>query len=267
MLRQLPSSLAPWAARTRAMQSSSSSVRSIGARRAAAQLSSSSARALSSQSTSSSTAARPSSSSPSSSAYTTRTFSTSLHPAAFSPSLPTLAGRRKSGTRLPHEDSAAHESDPAAEGESADVAESDAQRSAKLESRSKESSSTPPSSSSAAAGAAGASDDSGSNGAAPPPADGNDAAAPPTTSLSKRSVPDVYPQVLALPITRRPLFPGFYKAVVIRNPDVVAAIKDSIKRGQPYIGAFLLKDENSDSDMCAFLSLPLLEVNGADSVA
>ena len=60
------------------------------------------------------------------------------------------------------------------------------------------------------------------------------------------------PQVLALPITRRPLFPGFYKAVVIRNPDVVAAIKDSIKRGQPYIGAFLLKDENSDSDMCVF---------------
>jgi Lon-like ATP-dependent protease len=36
---------------------------------------------------------------------------------------------------------------------------------------------------------------------------------------------------------------------VVRNPAVVAAIKEMMKRGQPYIGAFLLKDENSDSDI------------------
>ena len=45
------------------------------------------------------------------------------------------------------------------------------------------------------------------------------------------------------------LFPGFYKAVVVRNPAVVAAIKEMMKRGQPYLGAFLLKDENTDSDV------------------
>lgn len=54
--------------------------------------------------------------------------------------------------------------------------------------------------------------------------------------------------MLALPITRRPLFPGFYKAVVIRNPAVVAAIKEMMRRGQPYLGAFLLKDEDADAD-------------------
>lgn len=70
-----------------------------------------------------------------------------------------------------------------------------------------------------------------------------------STSLSKQSVPEVYPQVLALPITRRPLFPGFYKAVVIRNPAVVSAIKEMMKRGQPYLGAFLLKDDDADSDI------------------
>jgi len=69
------------------------------------------------------------------------------------------------------------------------------------------------------------------------------------TSISRRSVPDNYPQVLALPITRRPLFPGFYKAVVINDKEVIKAIKESIKRGQPYIGAFLLKDEDADSDV------------------
>ncbi|KII85281.1 hypothetical protein PLICRDRAFT_116643 [Plicaturopsis crispa FD-325 SS-3] len=74
----------------------------------------------------------------------------------------------------------------------------------------------------------------------PPPAPG---------SIAKQSVPEVYPQVLALPIARRPLFPGFYKAVVVRNPAVVAAITEMMKRGQPYLGAFLLKDENSDSDV------------------
>ncbi|KDN52153.1 ATP-dependent protease La [Tilletiaria anomala UBC 951] len=69
------------------------------------------------------------------------------------------------------------------------------------------------------------------------------------TSLSRQSVPDVYPQVLALPITRRPLFPGFYKAVVIKNPAVCAAIRESQRRGQPYVGAFLLKDQEEDSDV------------------
>lgn len=54
---------------------------------------------------------------------------------------------------------------------------------------------------------------------------------------------------MALPITRRPLFPGFYKAVVVKDPGVVSAIKEMMKRGQPYIGAFLLKDENADSDI------------------
>lgn len=66
--------------------------------------------------------------------------------------------------------------------------------------------------------------------------------------LQKPSVPEVYPQVLALPITRRPLFPGFYKAVVIKDPQVTAAIKELLKRGQPYVGAFLLKDEELDVD-------------------
>jgi len=74
---------------------------------------------------------------------------------------------------------------------------------------------------------------------------------PPSTpgSIAKQSVPEIYPQVIALPIARRPLFPGFYKAVVVRNPAVVAAIKEMMKRGQPYLGAFLLKDENTDSDV------------------
>ncbi|KAF8875375.1 P-loop containing nucleoside triphosphate hydrolase protein [Infundibulicybe gibba] len=65
---------------------------------------------------------------------------------------------------------------------------------------------------------------------------------------------EIYPQVLALPIARRPLSPGFYKAVVVRNPKVIAAIKEIMKRGQPCLSTFLLKDENTDSDVITDIS-------------
>lgn len=89
-------------------------------------------------------------------------------------------------------------------------------------------------------------DDTGSSSATSSPSRGTPSSS--SSAISKQSVPENYPQVLALPIARRPLFPGFYKAVVIRNPSVVAAVKEMMKRGQPYLGAFLLKDDNTDSD-------------------
>jgi Lon-like ATP-dependent protease len=109
---------------------------------------------------------------------------------------------------------------------------------------------TPPASSSSGSSSSG--DGSDDSSASSPPGSDSPASSdppPPTSALTKQSVPEIYPQVLALPITRRPLFPGFYKAVVVRNPAVVAAIKEMMKRGQPYLGAFLLKDENADSDI------------------
>ncbi|KAK0718234.1 ATP-dependent protease La [Lasiosphaeria miniovina] len=68
-------------------------------------------------------------------------------------------------------------------------------------------------------------------------------------ALTKPQVPEIYPQVLAIPIAKRPLFPGFYKAITIRDPDVANAIMEMIKRGQPYVGTFLFKDENADDDI------------------
>jgi ATP-dependent Lon protease len=72
---------------------------------------------------------------------------------------------------------------------------------------------------------------------------------PRTVSLSKPTIPDTYPQIMAIPIAKRPLFPGFYKAVTIKDANVVAAINEMIKRGQPYVGAFLFKDEAADKDI------------------
>jgi Lon-like ATP-dependent protease len=68
-------------------------------------------------------------------------------------------------------------------------------------------------------------------------------------SLVKSSIPEAYPQVLAIPLVRRPLFPGFYKAITIRDREVGEAILDMVKRGQPYIGAFMFKDDSVDKDV------------------
>ncbi|KAJ1675284.1 ATP-dependent Lon protease pim1, partial [Spiromyces aspiralis] len=65
----------------------------------------------------------------------------------------------------------------------------------------------------------------------------------------RQSVPEEYPNVLALPLVRRPLFPGFYKAVVVKNPQVTAAIKELLQRGEPFVGAFMLKDDDADVDV------------------
>lgn len=68
-------------------------------------------------------------------------------------------------------------------------------------------------------------------------------------AVQKPTIPEIYPQVMAIPIAKRPLFPGFYKAITVRDPNVIAAIQEMIRRGQPYVGAFLFKDEKSDKDI------------------
>ena len=68
-------------------------------------------------------------------------------------------------------------------------------------------------------------------------------------AIQKPTVPEIYPQVMAIPIAKRPLFPGFYKAITVRDPNVIAAIQEMLRRGQPYVGAFLFKDESSDKDI------------------
>ncbi|KAI5801026.1 lon protease like, mitochondrial [Pyronema domesticum] len=95
----------------------------------------------------------------------------------------------------------------------------------------------------AAGGAAGSSGDNGDI-----LSGGRRASTTSSKALQKNAVPEMYPRVMALPIARRPLFPGFYKAVTIKDQAVADAIQEMLKRGQPYVGAFLFKDEEADGD-------------------
>ena len=138
--------------------------------------------------------------------------------------------------------------DGAAEAESSKTAEARAAAQAPAEKEGVKASSSStgrsPTSSPPAAGSSGATPPSSSSGSSDPPKPNSS-----SKEIAKPAIPDVYPQVLALPITRRPLFPGFYKAVTITSPPVIKAIRDLLAHGQPYIGAFLLKDSTSDSDV------------------
>ncbi|XP_038980261.1 lon protease homolog, mitochondrial-like [Phoenix dactylifera] len=55
--------------------------------------------------------------------------------------------------------------------------------------------------------------------------------------------PEDYLTVIALPLPHRPLFPGFYMPIYVKDPKLLAALVENRKRSVAYAGAFLLKDE------------------------
>ncbi|RKO90710.1 P-loop containing nucleoside triphosphate hydrolase protein, partial [Blyttiomyces helicus] len=94
-------------------------------------------------------------------------------------------------------------------------------------------------------------DDVALNKALNPPSDGVEQV---SSDLEKVSVPTQYPQLLAVPLSRRPLFPGFYKSLYITDPHAIAAIQDLMERRQPYIGIFLTTDDDLEKDVITSLS-------------
>ncbi|KAF4392516.1 hypothetical protein G4B88_005475 [Cannabis sativa] len=68
-------------------------------------------------------------------------------------------------------------------------------------------------------------------------------AKPSSAIVSTNPRPEDYLTVIALPLPHRPLFPGFYMPIFVKDPKLMAALQDSRKRQAPYAGAFLLKDE------------------------
>ncbi|VVA96582.1 unnamed protein product [Arabis nemorensis] len=71
--------------------------------------------------------------------------------------------------------------------------------------------------------------------------------------------------VLALPVPHRPLFPGFYMPIYVKDPKVLAALQESRRRQAPYAGAFLLKDDPSaDSSSSTDIEKNINELKGKE---
>lgn len=62
--------------------------------------------------------------------------------------------------------------------------------------------------------------------------------------------PEDHLTVLAVPLPHRPLFPGFYMPVSIKDSKLLSALAENCKRSVTYAGAFLFKDEpGTDSSL------------------
>ncbi|KAM4052265.1 lon protease homolog, mitochondrial isoform 2-T2 [Anomaloglossus baeobatrachus] len=77
---------------------------------------------------------------------------------------------------------------------------------------------------------------------------GGGAEAPIVTALTPLLVPDVFPNVPVIPVSRNPVFPRFVKILEVKNPNLVALLRRKVRLTQPYAGVFLKRDDNNESD-------------------
>ncbi|XP_008835152.1 lon protease homolog, mitochondrial [Nannospalax galili] len=72
---------------------------------------------------------------------------------------------------------------------------------------------------------------------------------PVVTALAPMTVPDVFPHLPLIAITRNPVFPRFIKIVEVKNKKLVELLRRKVRLAQPYVGVFLKKDDNNESDV------------------
>ncbi|GLT94825.1 hypothetical protein SLE2022_125450 [Rubroshorea leprosula] len=83
--------------------------------------------------------------------------------------------------------------------------------------------------------------------------------------VSTHPRPEDYLTVLALPLPHRPLFPGFYMPIYVKDPKLLAALQENRKRQAPYAGAFLVKDEpGADSSPASEMEKSVYDLRGKD---
>ncbi|KAI3715606.1 hypothetical protein L6452_22592 [Arctium lappa] len=92
-------------------------------------------------------------------------------------------------------------------------------------------------------------------------AESKSAAAIVPTAIKK---PDDFLTVIALPLPHRPLFPGFYMPIYVKDPKLLAALVESRKRQAPYAGAFLVKDDPASEATGADTEKSIYELKGKE---
>ncbi|XP_075759096.1 lon protease homolog, mitochondrial [Pelodiscus sinensis] len=79
---------------------------------------------------------------------------------------------------------------------------------------------------------------------------GDPAGAPPVmTALTPLLIPEHFPNVPLIAVTRNPVFPRFIKIIEVKNKKLVELLRRKVRLAQPYAGVFLKKDDNNESDV------------------
>ncbi|XP_072401412.1 lon protease homolog, mitochondrial [Diabrotica undecimpunctata] len=68
------------------------------------------------------------------------------------------------------------------------------------------------------------------------------------------SVPEVWPHVPVIAISKNIVFPRFIKLIELTNPQLIKLLRRKVKLNQPYCGIFLKKREDNDSEVVSNIS-------------
>uniref|UniRef100_A0A8C6VVP5 Lon protease homolog, mitochondrial n=1 Tax=Nothobranchius furzeri TaxID=105023 RepID=A0A8C6VVP5_NOTFU len=72
---------------------------------------------------------------------------------------------------------------------------------------------------------------------------------PQMTALTPMMVPDVFPNVPLIAVSRNPVFPRFIKIIEVKNKALMELLRRKVRLAQPYAGVFMKKDDNNESDV------------------
>ncbi|KAM7143782.1 lon protease homolog, mitochondrial [Molossus nigricans] len=72
---------------------------------------------------------------------------------------------------------------------------------------------------------------------------------PVVTALTPMTIPDVFPQLPLIAVTRNPVFPRFIKIIEVKNKKLVELLRRKVRLAQPYAGVFLKRDDTNESDV------------------
>uniref|UniRef100_A0A674NHC5 Lon protease homolog, mitochondrial n=1 Tax=Takifugu rubripes TaxID=31033 RepID=A0A674NHC5_TAKRU len=72
---------------------------------------------------------------------------------------------------------------------------------------------------------------------------------PQMTALTPMMVPEVFPNVPLIAVSRNPVFPRFIKIIEVKNKGLMELLRRKVRLAQPYAGVFLKKDDNNESDV------------------
>ncbi|XP_061635242.1 lon protease homolog, mitochondrial isoform X1 [Phyllopteryx taeniolatus] len=69
------------------------------------------------------------------------------------------------------------------------------------------------------------------------------------TALTPMMVPEVFPNVPLIAVSRNPVFPRFIKIIEVKNKNLMELLRRKVRLAQPYAGVFLKRDDNNESDV------------------
>ncbi|KAM4629470.1 lon protease homolog, mitochondrial [Polymixia lowei] len=69
------------------------------------------------------------------------------------------------------------------------------------------------------------------------------------TALTPMLVPEVFPNVPLIAVSRNPVFPRFIKIIEVKNKALMELLRRKVRLAQPYAGVFLKRDDGNESDV------------------